>query len=211
MSKNTFEPDFYFSDYVEMHAPRTGSKGFFDKHKTILQLILFMVLSLLCFIAQFVCIYLFEWIFKEAGYTYTVELWVFTQPLNSFIAFLIANVVAKTLSFIMNYKTTFKSNSNKLFSAISYTIMVVALIIIETVIAHPLADAYASIAVNAGWATYDQAINICTAISTMTYSMIDFFIVFIMDKFVIMRNVDRTPPTIETLDSGIVVDYKDLA
>ena len=138
--------DFHYSDYLDMNAPRGGIKGFFDKHKTILQMILFMFLSLLCFVSQIIVLNVCIKIFGAAGYTQELEFAgvfsAFNQPLNAFIGFLAGNVVAKVLSFVLNYKTTFKSNSNKLFSFIGYVIMVVALIIAETLVGAPLSDAY---------------------------------------------------------------------
>ena len=49
----------------------------------------------------------------------------------------------------------------------------------------------------------------CPTISMILYSAADFIIVFLMDKFVLMRQVDKTPDTIKTLESGIVVDYNE--
>jgi phosphotransferase system glucose/maltose/N-acetylglucosamine-specific IIC component len=84
----------------------------------------------------------------------------------------------------MNRKKTFNANNNKIFSAVSYTIMVVVLIIVETIIGTPLGDALlkASNGVLGDWAY---------TISMIMYSMADFVIVFIMDKFVIMRHKEE--------------------
>ncbi|MBO4694878.1 MAG: hypothetical protein J5656_03010 [Clostridia bacterium] len=209
--KENFEPDFYYSDYVAMNAPRAGIKGFFDKHRTTLQFILFMVLSLVCFISQIIVLNVFQAIFEKAGYTQELHfaLEAFNQPLNVFIGFLAGNVVAKVLSFILNYKTTFKSNSNKLFSFIGYVIMVVALIIVETIIGGPLAEALSKWFISMGADPEGIFVAACPTISMILYSAADFIIVFLMDKFVLMRQVDKTPDTIKTLESGIVVDYNE--
>ncbi len=209
--KENFEPDFYYSDYVAMNAPRAGIKGFFDKHRTTLQFILFMVLSLVCFISQIIVLNVFQAIFEKAGYTQELHfaLEAFNQRLNVFIGFLAGNVVAKVLSFILNYKTTFKSNSNKLFSFIGYVIMVVALIIVETIIGGPLAEALSKWFISMGADPEGIFVAACPTISMILYSAADFIIVFLMDKFVLMRQVDKTPDTIKTLESGIVVDYNE--
>ena len=62
--------------------------------------------------------------------------------------------------------------------------MVVVLIIVETIIGTPLGDALlkASNGVLGDWAS---------TISMIMYSMADFVIVFIMDKFVIMRHKEE--------------------
>ncbi len=209
--KENFEPDFYYSDFVAMNAPRTGIRGFFDKHRAILQMILFMFLSLLCFVSQIIVLNVCIKIFGAAGYTQQMEFAgvfkAFNQPLNEFIGFLAGNVVAKVLSFVLNYKTTFKSNSNKLFSFIGYVIMVVALIIAETLVGAPLADALKRGFIAAGAAEESIWVSICPTLSMIIYSAADFVIVFLMDKFVLMRQVDKTPETTKTLESGITVDY----
>ena len=210
--------DFHYSDYLDMNAPRGGIKGFFDKHKTILQMILFMFLSLLCFVSQIIVLNVCIKIFGAAGYTQKLDLGIFSEgldeysALNYFIGFLAGNVVAKVLSFVLNYKTTFKSNSNKLFSIIGYVIMVVALIISETLVGPPLTKALTSGFKAAGAADGSFWLDICPTLSMIIYSAADFVIVFLMDKFVLMRQVEEKHiEQIETMESGIVCNYDELA
>ena len=208
--------DFHYSDYLDMNAPRGGIKGFFDKHKTILQMILFMFLSLLCFVSQIIVLNVCIKIFGAAGYTQELEFAgvfsAFNQPLNAFIGFLAGNVVAKVLSFVLNYKTTFKSNSNKLFSFIGYVIMVVALIIAETLVGAPLSDALKKGFMAAGAAEDSIWVDICPTLSMILYSAADFVIVFLMEKFVLMRQKEeKQVEQIETMESGIVCNYDELA
>ena len=214
--KKEVQIDFYYSDYIAMNAPRGGIKGFFDTHKTILQMILFMFLSLLCFISQIIVLNVCIKIFGAAGYTQELTFAgifsAFNQPLNEFIGFLAGNVVAKVLSFVLNYKTTFKSNSNKLLSFIGYVIMVVALIIAETLVGAPLADALKKGFMAAGAAEDSFWVDICPTLSMIIYSAADFVIVFLMDQFVLMRQKEeKKVEQIETMESGIVCNYDELA
>ena len=85
--------------------------------------------------------------------------------------------------------------------------MVVALIIAETLVGAPLADALKRGFMAAGAAEESIWVSICPTLSMILYSAADFVIVFLMDKFVLMRQVDKTPETTKTLESGITVDY----
>ena len=89
--------------------------------------------------------------------------------------------IAEIISFTINRKKTFKANNNVVFSAIMYVITVVALIIFTTWLAGVLGDAMGpAIGADAG-----------NTISKMLSSVISFVVIFLMDKFVIMRNVDK--------------------
>ena len=153
------------------------------EHKTMLQAILFMLFSCLAFVAQLGTQALFDWALK--GVDKVVKIWPFPeQALGTLISFLIANVVAKVISFVMNRKKTFNANNNKIFSAVTYTVMVVTLIIVETLVGEPLAGALntASKGVLGSWAS---------TLAIIIYSIPDFIIVFLMDKYVIMRHKEE--------------------
>ena len=60
--------------------------------------------------------------------------------------------------------------------------MCVTLIIVETLIGEPLAEAYFKLFGG------KVKIEVCRTISMITYSMLDFVIVFLMEKFVIMND-----------------------
>lgn len=169
--------------YVDKHPKVKKAVDYVNTHKTLMQAILFMVFSILAFVSQLAVQAIFNVALKSLDQV--VNIWPFEpQALGLFISFLIANIVAKVISFVMNRKKTFNANNNKIFSAVSYTIMVVVLIIVETIIGTPLGDALlkASNGVLGDWAY---------TISMIMYSMADFVIVFLMDKFVIMRHKEE--------------------
>ena len=172
-----------WQEYVEKHPKLENMATYVKEHKTMLQAILFMVFSCLAFVAQLGTQALFDWALKDVGQV--VKVWPFPeQALGTLISFLIANVVAKVISFVMNRKKTFNANNNKIFSAVTYTIMVVTLIIVETLVGEPLAKALntASNGVLGDWSN---------TLAIILYSIPDFIIVFLMDKFVIMRHKEE--------------------
>ena len=99
--------------------------------------------------------------------------------LAGFIAYLVANIVAKVISYILNRKKTFAAVNNLAFSFTVYVIMCVALIVAETFIAAPIQNFWIGIGVPESWAGM---------VTVITYSIPDFLIVFLMEKFVIMNN-----------------------
>ena len=172
-----------WEEYVSKHPKVEKMATYIKEHKTMLQAILFMLFSCLAFVAQLGTQALFDWALKDVSQT--VKVWPFPeQALGTLISFLIANVVAKVISFVMNRKKTFDANNNKIFSAVTYTIMVVTLIIVETLVGEPLANALntASNGVLGSWAS---------TLAIIIYSIPDFIIVFLMDKFVIMRHKEK--------------------
>lgn len=172
-----------WEEYVSKHPKVEKMATYIKEHKTMLQAILFMLFSCLAFVAQLGTQALFDWALKDVSQT--VKVWPFPeQALGTLISFLVANVVAKVISFVMNRKKTFDANNNKIFSAVTYTIMVATLIIVETLVGEPLANALntASNGVLGSWAS---------TLAIIIYSIPDFIIVFLMDKFVIMRHKEK--------------------
>ena len=122
-----------------------------------------------------------------------VQAWIFTQPLNSLIGFLVGNVVAKLLSYFLNRKATFGARKHFAFSMTVYVILCVVLIIVETLIGEPLKQAYLGVLGdpirNSGIAFFaDDPEGWCNILSIITYSCADLIIVFIMNKLVIMND-----------------------
>lgn len=128
--------------------------------------------------------------------------------LAGFIAYLVANIVAKVISYILNRKKTFAAVNNLAFSFSVYVIMCVALIVAETFIAVPIQNFWIGIGVPESWAGM---------VTVITYSIPDFLIVFLMEKFVIMNNklfakkeevaaADETAVAVDTAasDDGVI-------
>ena len=160
--------------------------GFFKKkektegEKTVVQAILFTLLSMVAFVSQLILVNVIPLIYKD---TTPISAWIFgEQARNAFVAFLISNTAAKVISYVLNRKKTFAAVNNLTFSIVTYVIMCVTLIIVETLIGEPLAKAYFKLFGG------KVKIDICRTISMITYSMFDFVIVFLMEKFVIMND-----------------------
>lgn len=175
-------------------------------NKNIFQLILFVAFSSIAAIAQLGSRVIIDLLLKNL--TQTVEIWPFgKQALGSFIAFLVSNIIAKVISYVTNRKTTFKATNNAVSSAVIYTVMVVALIIIETIIGTPLQNGlygllggeFSGAELTTSSALSPSLYQICGVAAQAIYGFFDGIIVFLMDKYVIMRN--DTPTDSNTTDN----------
>ena len=153
---------------------------------TFMQLVLFILMSLVAFAAQMLIGTFGDKLLALCGVdnvNKTIKLGIESYTMAGVIAYAIANIVAKVVSYILNRKKTFNAVNNLVFSMTVYIIMCVVLIVVETIIAGPLADAYYK------WLSqYGVAYELCKTISMITYSIVDFAIVFLMEKFVIMND-----------------------
>lgn len=155
---------------------------------TLLQLILFIALSIIACVVQMLIINYLPKLIKNDT---VVDAWIFTQPLNSLIGFLVGNVVAKLLSYFLNRKATFGARKHFAFSMTVYVIMCVILIVVETLIGEPLKQEYVKLLGDAMSKVPFLASDVegwCNILSIITYSCADLIIVFIMNKFVIMND-----------------------
>ena len=146
------------------------------------QFIWFIVMSLIAFALQMIIAQFGDDLLALCGVANEGEfIKVGLDPLTlaGFIAYLVANIVAKVISYILNRKKTFAAVNNLAFSFTVYVIMCVALIVAETFIAAPIQNFWIGIGVPESWAGM---------VTVITYSIPDFLIVFLMEKFVIMNN-----------------------
>ena len=146
------------------------------------QFIWFIVMSLIAFALQMIIAQFGDDLLALCGVANEGEfIKVGLDPLTlaGFIAYLVANIVAKVISYILNRKKTFAAVNNLAFSFSVYVIMCVALIVAETFIAAPIQNFWIGIGVPESWAGM---------VTVITYSIPDFLIVFLMEKFVIMNN-----------------------
>lgn len=160
----------------------------------LMQLILFCILSMLGFAVQMLIITFLPKLciaIKASTETTLILSGAFRQSIASFVGFLVGNVVAKLLSYFLNRKTTFNARTHFTFSITVYVIMCVALIIVETIIGTPFAELlYGAKEGSAAGNALGRALGyeLCKIAATIIYSMVDFFIVFLMNKFVIMND-----------------------
>ena len=151
-------------------------------------MVLFIALSIIACVVQMLIINYLPMAIKNDT---MVDAWIFSQPLNSLIGFLVGNVVAKLLSYFLNRKATFGARKHFAFSMTVYVIMCVVLIIVETLIGEPLKQQYIALLGDSMAKVSFFANDIegwCNILSIITYSCADLIIVFIMNKLVIMND-----------------------
>lgn len=183
------------------------------------QFIWFIVMSLIAFALQMIIAQFGDELFalcgidnamqeidgKEVPVNPFITIGLDSFTLAGFIAYLVANIVAKVISYILNRKKTFAAVNNLAFSFSVYVIMCVALIVAETFIAVPIQNFWIGIGVPA---------DAAGMVTVITYSIPDFLIVFLMEKFVIMNNklfakkeeVDAADETAVAVDTAASVD-----
>ena len=146
------------------------------------QFVWFIVMSLIAFALQMIIAQFGDDLLALCGVANEgefIKVGLDSLTLAGFIAYLVANIVAKVISYILNRKKTFAAVNNLAFSFSVYVIMCVALIVAETFIAAPIQNFWIGIGVPESWAGM---------VTVITYSIPDFLIVFLMEKFVIMNN-----------------------
>ncbi|MCD7818165.1 MAG: hypothetical protein LUH07_03840 [Lachnospiraceae bacterium] len=171
--------------------------GYFERHKSQLQVVWFLIFGLAALIAQLgsriVCDIAFQ------GMDSTVHIWPFpSQTLGSFLAFLVSNILAKVISYVTNRKKTFQANNNLCLSVVIYIVLVVALIVIETIIGTPMQNGlyvllggdFAGTAQATASAQSPVLYQACGVASQLIYGIGDAVVVFFMDKYLIMRKTD---------------------
>lgn len=112
---------------------------------------------------------------------------------------LVSKCIAEIISFTINRKKTFNANNNVVFSAIMYVITVIALILFTTWLAGILGDAIGP-AIGA---------DLGNTISKMLGSLISWVVIFLMDKFVIMRKVDKGEAAEENAEAALAADAEE--
>lgn len=170
-------------------------KNYFIEHPKKREVFLYIIFTFIAFICDLLTRFVFDMILK--GYSEVVKIWIFPpQAVGTLIAFLMANIVAKVVSFIFNRKTTFNANNSKLFSIISYTIMCIAFIIIETIIGAPIQNqlyiwmggGYNGISLTTSSVLNQGMYQLCGSLSQMIYGICDFVAAFFLDKYIIMKH-----------------------
>ena len=161
---------------------------FMSAHANIWQIVKFTLISLIAFLAEFASMYAlqyglldvwgdveFKWFLfhyapgKEAAY-----------GLAGFVAFLGSKCIAEIISFAVNRKKTFNANNNVALSAVMYVITVIAIIILSTWLGGALGTVLGPVA----------GADLGNTISKLLGSLLSWVIMFLMDKFVIMRKTD---------------------
>ena len=163
-------------------------KQFMTRHGNIWQIVKFTLISCIAFIAEFASMYALQYGLESTlgNKAFGVGTIFYYAPgrdgafgTAGFIAMLVSKCIAEVISFTVNRKKTFNANNNVAFSVTMYVITVVTLVVFTTWLAGVLGDAMGPvIGADAG-----------NTISKMLSSVISFVVIFLMDKFVIMRKV----------------------
>ena len=158
---------------------------FLTDHANIFQIVKFTLISLIAFIAEFASMYALQYGLLDLYGNVTFDWFIFHYApgkngafgLAGFIAMLGSKCIAEIISFTINRKKTFSANNNVVFSAIMYVITVISIIILSTWLAGALGTVFGSA----------MGADLGNTISKMLGSLLSWVIVFLMDKFVIMR------------------------
>ncbi len=160
-------------------------KQFLSKHANILQIIKFTLISLIAFVAEFASMYALQYGLKDIWGDIDFHWFEFNYAagengaygLAGFVAFLGSKCIAEIISFIVNRKKTFAANNNVVFSTIMYVITVVAIIILSTWLGGALGSVLGG----------EIGADFGNTIAKLIGSLLSWVIIFLMDKFVIMR------------------------
>jgi putative flippase GtrA len=174
--------------YAEKHPTAKKIVDFVSTHQTLMQAIKFTLISLVAFVSEFAIMYILQYSLLSTCGQDNFDWWIFHYAggktgafgLAGFIAMLGSKTVAEIISFTQNWKKNFKANSNKVFGVTVYILTVIAIILFTQWFSGALAEVIHS----------EAALTVCK----MVGSVVSFVVMFLMDKFVIMRvKKDKTP------------------
>lgn len=158
-------------------------KAFTEKHENIWQIVKFTFLSCIAAVVELVSLNIMLAALKS--YTGTEVHWFvfnYTEAdggLCNFIAFIVSTTLAQIVSYVVNRKKTFNANNNVVFSVVMYIIMEIFIICLQIWSGPLLTGVLYNAGVPAVWASN---------LSKFSWMFMSFIVVFLMDKFVIMRN-----------------------
>ena len=174
-------------------------RTYLEKHNTARQVIYFSIVGQVSLYAMLISRLILDLLMKNL--TTPVNIAPFpSQALGSFLAFLISNILCKTVAYILNRKKTFRSDSNAVFSVVVYVVMVVALIVVETIVGTPLQNEFyilfggkwAGNALNTSSVLKPTMYQLCGSLAIISCGLVDSIIVFLVEKYVIMKPANHS-------------------
>ena len=167
-------------------------KAFMTRHGNIWQIVKFTLISLIAFLAEFASMYALQYGLEGVLGNEDFHWFIFHYAAGrngafgtaGFIAMLVSKCIAEIISFTINRKKTFT---------------VIALILFTTWLAGILGDAIGP-AIGA---------DLGNTISKMLGSLISWVVIFLMDKFVIMRKVDKGEAAEENAEAALAADAEE--
>lgn len=164
------------------------------RNKTERQFVLFMFYGFFALIAELLARFGCDIAFKKLDFM--LNIWPFPeQALGSFLAFMISNLLAKTISYVLNRKKTFQANNSAIWSGTVYALLCLVLLIIETIVGTPLQNKlyflfggrYNDPDFSTVSALRPGLYQLCGTLSQIIYCSVDSVIMFVMNKYVIMK------------------------
>lgn len=188
---------------------KSGFKVWTEKHADLWQIIKFTLVSMIAGTSEMVLYNVFLWILKGPLMDIPVNWFIFQYPagaegvLNAagvigrggacvLVAYLVSTTVGNFVSFVVNRKTTFKSVNNVAFSITATIVMIVFIIFYSTVLGG-LANSWVG-----SWKIFENAEGnflltfLMQNIGKFIITMFTFVFVFLMNKFVILREEKKT-------------------
>ena len=187
---------------------QSAFKVWTKKHADLWQIIKFTLVSMIAGTSEMILYNVFLWILKAPLESISVNWFIFHYPAGPegtildngtiarggacvLVAYLVSTIVGNFVSFVVNRKTTFKSVANVKFSIIATMVMIVFIIFYSTVLGG-LANSWVGT-----WAIFQNTDNgflifLKQNIGKFLITMITFVFVFVMNKFVILREEKKT-------------------
>lgn len=178
-------------------------RDFLKTHEDIRQLVMFTLFSLCAFAIEYVSYLILHFTIAKSGESFKWFIFEYqTGGVGEFIAFLVSNVLAQIATFILNRKKTFNADNNIIYAGVTYTIMVIGIILLNTFLGGVIGDALVKASVNADFAGI---------VGKLVGSVTSFVISFLMNKFVIMRKVKKKDETAENSDAVTEAESAELS
>lgn len=188
---------------------QSAFKVWTEKHADLWQIIKFTLVSMIAGGSEMVLYNVFLWILRGPLMNISVDWFIFHYPGGAegtvlsdgtiarggacvLVAYLVSTIVGNFVSFVVNRKTTFKSVANVKFSIIATMVMIVFIIFYSTVLGG-LANSWVGT-----WKIFENADGnflltfLMQNIGKFLITMITFVFVFVMNKFVILREEKKT-------------------
>ena len=188
---------------------QSAFKVWTKKHADLWQIIKFTLVSMIAGTSEMILYNVFLWILKAPLENISVNWFIFHYPGGPegtvladgtiarggacvLVAYLVSTIVGNFVSFVVNRKTTFKSVANIKFSIIATMVMIAFIIFYSTVLGG-LANSWVGT-----WGIFQNTDGnflltfLKQNIGKFMTTMVTFVFVFLMNKFVILREEKKT-------------------
>jgi len=161
-----------------------GFAAWKEKHHDLWQFILFNILCNISTISRFVCVWIGTAIFVSAlGLTQPFKFLIFdyssasSNGLGGFVTFLIAEVVAQVVNFIVQFKLVFKTDNSFAEAAWKYAVLAVIIVVMNLVLpGYVTSFCQGTLGLDAGLAsTVSSVVNTLAAV-LISWPMLKFWI-----------------------------------